>query len=553
MLDWLRVSNLVLIRSAELDLASGLNVITGETGAGKTILAQALGLLAGGRADAALVGPAADDTYVEAGFSDVTVRELPAAFAELAPEGEDGLVLARRVTADGRSRALAWGRACARADLEAAAASLVEIVSQHEARRLARPAVQLDLLDAAAGADAKRLRDEMAARWQSLGGARAALEEATGGAAERERELAELAALAEAVEAAGPLDGVVVALRAERARLRNLDELLADVAAAAERVNPGDGEGALSLAGRARAHVEQAAGLDAALEPIAAELADACERLREAALALRAYADGLDAPPARLEQVEARLQLFADLRHRFDAPDLATLRARAASARAALDAAAGGPGAVARLEREAERAEAAARETAAELGRLRRERAPLLARAVEEHLTELGMESAVVEPVLGPRPLGVRGEDSLELRLRANPGLPAQPLARAASGGELSRVSLALRLAARDPGARETLVFDEVDAGIGGGTARALGEKLRRLADDAQIVCITHLPQVAALAHRHFRVVKTPGEPSETRIERLEGAEVDAEIVRMLGAEPGDADALALAASLRSR
>ncbi len=231
MLEELVVENLVLVRSARLALHPGLNVLTGETGAGKTILAEAVGLLLGGRADAALVGPARAEAYVEATFSDV---DLPEELAELAPEDAEGVVVARRVGREGRSRALLYGRSCTREDLERIGQSLIEMVSQHEARRLVRPAVQLDLLDASAGEALAARRGEMAAAWRALGAARRALAEAETGAAGEQTRLAELQALVDAVAEVDPQAGEEDELTRERDRLRHLDVLLEAARAAAD-------------------------------------------------------------------------------------------------------------------------------------------------------------------------------------------------------------------------------------------------------------------------------------------------------------------------------
>jgi DNA repair protein RecN (Recombination protein N) len=550
MLRELRVSNLVLIREASLVLAPGLNVLTGETGAGKTIVAQAVSLLLGGRTDAALVGPAGTEAYVEAAFAGVPPELMPEGIAGLVPEDEDELLLARRVGADGRSRALVFGRSCARADLELLGSGLIEIVSQHESRRLARPAVQLDLLDGAA--DAGALRTRVAAAHVAHVAADRALDSLTQDRGAREREIAELRSLAEAVDELGIAVGEEPALRAERDRLRHLDRLVEAAADAAERINPEDGSGALSLAGDAAHALEGAVELDAGLAAPLADLHEAVARLRESGVELRRYLQELEAQPGRLDQVEARLAQLAETARRHDAADADDLLARADAAGATLEALGPADEQEARLRLDAERATAELTAAAGALHDLRQAAADPFARAVETHLADLGMEHARLEVRLTEREAGPRGADEVELYLQANPGLAATPIARTASGGELSRIALAVRLAARDRAARPTLVFDEVDAGVGGRTARALGEKLLHLSEHTQLLCITHLPQIAALAERHFRVLKTPGEPSETRIDQLEGDAVLEELVRMLGADVGDRDARALAVSLRS-
>ena len=313
MLRRLRIENLVLIREAELALGPGLNAITGETGAGKTILAQAIGLLLGARGDAALVGPDGDEAYVEAeldpppGFFD---DEETSALAELRPEDEEGLVLARRVFPDGRTRAYAWGRSAAREDVAAAAERLVAMSGQFEQRRLARPAYQLDLLDGFAGEAQLRRRAALRIAWRELGAARRRHDELTQDAAAAEARLAELRALVEDTEGLEP--ETEERLRAERERLRHVTELAEGAAAAGEALAPEDGDGAsglVALAERALAPLER---LAPELERAGNELRDAELRLRETASELRAFLASLEAEPDRLEQVESELDRIAE-------------------------------------------------------------------------------------------------------------------------------------------------------------------------------------------------------------------------------------------------
>ena len=550
MLEQLVVRNLVLVRSATLDLHPGMNVLTGETGAGKTIVAQAVSLLVGGRADAGLVGPAGAEAYVEATFGEQA--DVPEALAELAPDDAGGeLVLARRVTAAGRSRALAWGRSCTRDQLEAAGGALLEMVSQHEARRLGRPAVQLDLLDASA--DAGQARIAMAEAWRALAGAHRDLERARGSAAEAEGRRAEQQALVDAVAEVAPSEHEEDALGAERARLRNLDALVAAAAGALERLDPEDGPGALLLAGEAARALERVAEHDAELALLVGAIERALADLGETAHELRAYVASLDGEPGRLEAAEERLEALAELRRRFGAEHAADLLERARAAERELNSGEDAEALLARLEAERAACEEAAFAAADRLRRLRRAASPAFAQAVEGHLGELGMEGARFEVVCSEAALGARGNDAVEFLLAANPGSPGGPVGQVASGGELSRIALSLRLAAHDRGASEILVFDEIDAGIGGRTARVLAEKLRTLAATTQVVCITHLPQIAAVADRHFLVEKSVGAATESEIVQLTGERVGDELVRMLGADEGDPDARALAESLRAR
>jgi DNA repair protein RecN (Recombination protein N) len=423
----------------------------------------------------------------------------------------------------------------------------LEISSQHEARRLALPATQLDLLDAAAGND--ELRRACAAAWTKLRAARAELEQARTDAGDAERRRGELEELVARVDEAAISAGERASLSAERERLRHLDELAAGLGGAAALINPEDGDGALTLAARAAELVADAQRYQADLEPLAAELRDACVRLQETGIELRAQMDSLEAEPGRLEWVEARLQLFADLERRFGG-DVEQLVARADEARRSLDLLSEGGRLLSEREQAVADSLAEAERCADRLRDARQAAAAAFAAAVERELADLGMESARLEVALEPAELGSRGADRVRLMLAANPGLPAAPLADVASGGELSRIALAVRVAARSGGGPATLLLDEVDAGVGGRTARAVAEKLKRLSASAQLLCITHLAQIASAADAHFQVEKSPGEPTVTAVRRLRDGEVVDEVARMLGGDRDDKEARRHAAAM---
>jgi DNA repair protein RecN (Recombination protein N) len=528
----LRIENLVLIRDAELEPASGLNAITGETGAGKTILAQAIGLLLGAKGDPAYLGPGAEEAYVEAEF------DLPAglleedgleALAELRPADEEGLVVARRVFADGRTRAYAWGRSAAREDLAAVAERLVAMSGQFEQRRLGRPSYQLDVLDSFLGEEQRKQRAEARAAWRELAAARRAHDELASGAAAAEARLAELRALVEDTE--GLEAGAEERLREERERLRHVTELAEAAGAAAAALSPDDGDGAAELVAVAERAVAAVERLAPELARAGSELRDAGVRLRETALELRAFLESLEAEPDRLEQIESELDRIADAKRRFRCDSYDELLARADEARAELAAREAGADPVEAAAEALAAAEARVEKAATALRKTRLGGADAFAQAVAENLRGIGMGEGEFTVELRERDPGATGADEAVFLIRPNAGLPFAPVAETASGGELSRIALAIAAV----GGGETMVFDEIDAGIGGETAHAVAELLKRLAERAQVITITHLPQIASVADGHFRVEKVPGDPTHTRIGRLSEADRREELERMLG------------------
>ena len=621
MLTELRVENLLLIERAELELAPGLNVLTGETGAGKTVLAHALDLLLGGRtgrgSPPTLVRPGAGEAYVEGTFA-----PSPALLAQLR-DGEHGellaadaeeVVLARRVSTDGRTRAYMNGRTVAVADLRRIGEALLTFYGQHEHRKLTLAAAQLEILDGFCGPAQAARRATCAAAHREvreLGEELESLRELDG-ARERELDLIEHE-LAE-IDALAPREGEQEQLRAERERLRRLDALLAAAAGAAEALAGGQGydggsdaPGATALSADAAARLDALAGVDPAFDALAerahalaieagdlaGELRDYGERLLAEAEAAGAgetsdlaseHQGGLDegeqwadergqgaaersgrpmdrghaavGPQAgghvapRLQAVEERLAALERLLRKHG-PTVAAVLEHAERARARREQLLGAAVALEEVSGRLHDARAVLETCAAELRGVRQAAAPRLGEAVREQLAALAMPGAAFAVELSPREVGPAGGEAVELTIAPNPGVPAAPLREIASGGELSRVMLALMTVAHS-GSQATLVFDEVDAGIGGHTARAVGERLRELAEARQVLCITHLPQIASLAARHFTVVKdaTAGS-TRTRVERLGEPEVLSELVRMLGAPERDLSARRHARELR--
>jgi DNA repair protein RecN (Recombination protein N) len=543
MLHELRVENLLLIERAELRLGPGLNALTGETGAGKTVLAHAIDLLLGGKARPGIVRPGAAEAYVEGVFA------LPEALREqlgdlLAPDADE-IVLARRVSAEGRTRAYLGGRSATAADLRDAGGALLSFYGQHEHRKLTLASAQLDILDGFCGPEQAERRAACASAQSAVREAAAALEALQARAGARDRELDLLVWELEEIERADPSEAEEADLIAERERLRHLEGLRAAAAgglAAFEGDVDAGGGGSLALAAAA-ASLESMRGVDAALDVLADRAQALALEADDLAAELRGYGEDIEATGGggrTLDEVEERLALFDRLKRKHGGTIAAVLEhgRECAQRRAELE------GAEEALEEGARRLEAARgvlAERAAALHDARAEAAPRLAEAVRERLAELAMEGASFSVGLTPREApGASGADEVEFLIAPNPGVPAGPLRDTASGGELSRVMLALMSVAAAAGAA-TLVFDEVDAGIGGQTARAVGEQLRGLSEGRQVICITHLPQIASLAERHFTIVKdATGETALTTVTQLDRGAVVGELVRMLGADETD-------------
>ncbi len=531
-LQRLRIENLVLIREADIAFAPGLNAITGETGAGKTILTQAIGLLLGAAGDQRLVGPGASDAYVEAELDApdwLWEDEDMEALAELRPDGEERLVVARRVFADGRTRAYAWGRSANRDDVAAAVERLIAMSGQFQQRRLARPAYQLAVLDAFCGPAQQRRRGEARTAWRTLQAARKRADELARDARGEEERLAGLRALVEDTE--GLTREAEESLRAERDRLWHLTELVSATAAAAAALAPEDGEGARALVALAARELGPVEKLAPELGAAAELLRDLDVRLGDVASDLRDYLESLDAQPGRIDAVEDDLERYDQARRRYRAADTAELLERAAVARTELETLEGGIDPAAAAAAALAAAEQAYAAVATALSDARTAAAPTFATAVTSELQGVGMGDGKLAVSLEAATAGPTGRDAASFLVQPNAGLPFAPAAETASGGELSRVALAIAAVAGG----ETMVFDEIDAGIGGVTANKVADTLARLAERAQVITITHLPQIASRATTHLLVEKIPGDPTHTRIGLLDDAQRRDELERMLG------------------
>jgi DNA repair protein RecN (Recombination protein N) len=531
----LSVENVALIEEATLELSPGLNVITGETGAGKTLLATALQMLLGGRARSETVRSGARKASVEGTFvlpEETGSRFLAEALGDLAEEveEEDGLVLRRTLTGEGRSRCYVGGVSVPVRALASLGERLVSYHSQREQTRLTEPAEQLAILDDFLDAEASEAKHEHGLIWRAVESDRAALEEIKTTSEARLREVEFLRYQVSELESAGYDLQELTDLSRERDRLRNVTDLLQATAAATAALSSEDGTGAVDAVGRAASELETASGYDDSLSGLLKRLGGLSAELDDVLYELRSYVDELEADPNRLEAVEDRLAAMRALERKYGDVEGYLEESRDRLSRLEnLDEETAG------LEKRLAEGERRLEVIAAALRSGREAAAERLSGKVQENLENLNLGKTTFRAELVSTDPGSSGTERVEFMIQPNPGEPELPVRRYASGGELSRIMLAIRLAQErvEPGA--TYIFDEVDAGIGGETATAVGAKLRELGDSNQVLTITHLPQIASEAGTHVVVEKDEvGGRTITRIERIEGEERRRELARML-------------------
>ncbi len=536
MLTSLQVRNFAIIDQADVEFAAGMTVLTGETGAGKSILVDALGLVLGERGGTGLTRSGANRAEFTAEFD---LQNLPDArewLDEQMLDLDDECILRRVINADGRSRAFINGNAVPLQSLKALGELLLDIHGQHFHQSLGRRDVQRNLLDYFGGLNDVRAMTETAFHeWQSVAQQIAELEAADADRASRlellQFQIAELDALALG-------DDEIPTLSRERQKLQSSGKLAETVAAALERLYDGEPQNAQGLIADAMQAIEQMCEIDPALDPVASLLQDANIQVSEAQEMLRRYADSLDMDPARQNQVEERLDAIHSIarKHRVDPEGLSELHS---TLKQQLDDLEHVEERSAELRDRVAQLESEFRDLAAQLSAGRKKAAGKFSAAVTGAMASLGMPDGVFEVSLGtrnhdePRSWGI---DDIEFLISANPGQPPMPLSRVASGGELSRMSLAIQVIASDGSVIPTMVFDEVDAGVGGGIAEMVGLKLRDLGETRQVFCVTHLPQVASLADHHFRISKiSDGKSTKTVVTQLGKDERVEELARMLG------------------
>lgn len=565
MLCELRVENLLLIERTELVFAPGLNVLTGETGAGKTVLAHALNLLMGGRSRGGIVRPGAEEAYVEGVFS--VPEDIREELAEQLPENVrvendasqlQELVLARRVYTDGRTRAYLNGRTAAVGDLRELGARLIAFYGQHEHRKLVLAGAQLRMLDEVGPATHAKRLEACAESYREIQVLQAELERLVELDAVRERDLGLLEHDLAEIDAAAPAEPERQALLLRRERLRSREALRAAAAAALEALVPETSEqaGAAHLLATANAKLDTVTGIDPDLDAHGARCAALAIEAQDIAGDLHAYCEEASEEDGTLEQVEGKLAALERLMRKHGG-SIQAVREYAEKASARREELLGAGVAQENTAHALASEQARMQEHIQALRTNRKKAAKRLTSAVRKQLGALAMGDATFEIALTATEPKANGADAAEFTIAPNPGVAAAPLREIASGGELSRVMLALTSACHEgtdakAHSKSTLVFDEIDAGIGGHTARAVGERLQSLASERQVLCITHLPQIASLAARHFSIAKdTSADPTIATVSQLGEPEVVTELVRMLGAEDRDGAARQHAEDLR--
>ena len=542
MLERVRIRDLALVEEAEIEFGPGLNVVTGETGAGKSLLVQAIALLVGERAASDVVRDGAGTTVVEGEFR--LGGEIGARIAELLASWSiesdaETLIVRREVQAGGRSRATVNQSPVTQAALRRLGEILADLHGQHEHQSLLRPEAGLDVLDRLADLGAERSRyAEALAACREAGSEHERLARSLATYAERRDYLLQAA---EDLDEAKLVPGEEESLAIEAARLRHADRLRQLVGGALDALSEGERAALEQIVAAAHA-CDQAAALDPSLAAARATLEEARIAAAESIRQLADYAAALEADPQALESIEARRDRIARLTRKYRRT-VEELSAWREELRAELESGEDADGTLARARARVEEAEAACAKAGAALSRRRRAAASEWAGRVTKDLRPLGMPAARLEFAIEPLPateqkFGPHGLDDVTIQFTANPGEALRPLQKIASGGELSRVMLALKTALEAQDRVDVLLFDEVDSGIGGAVAQAVGERLRRLAHHRQVVCVTHLPMIAAIAQHHLHVRKRAvSGRTVAEIERMRGEARIAELARMLAGD----------------
>lgn len=533
MLHSLHIENLAIIDRLEVSFQPGFNALTGETGAGKSILLDALALVLGERADPTLIRTGADKLKVSAVFLVPETVDL----SDLGVELEEGaLYLAREVQTGGRSLARVNGQAVPLSVLKAIGDRLVDLHGQHEHQSLLKPSSHLEFLDRWLGEPALNLRAQVREAVQSLQRLQAEYQELRQREREREQMLDLYRFQIDEIRSANLQIGEEEILQTEERRLAHAEKLLALAGSAYETLM--EERGAYEQIANASLRLAEIARIDPSMAPLQETLESALVQVEEVAQLLRVYLETVEYDPQRLEEVVARLELIKRLKRKYG-DTIEAILAYAQEAEQKLSALEHQSERLADLEAEIAEAQSRAESLSAQLSALRKQGAERFSAEVVRHLRDLAMERAEFLVSLSPKPMDATGIDAVEFLFSANPGEPPRPLSKIASGGEMSRVMLALKTVLATASPVPTLVFDEIDAGLGGRTAHTIGEKLAQLAQHFQVLCVTHLPQIASRAHHHLQIEKrVEGERTYVVLTPLEGEARVAEIARMLAGEP---------------
>ncbi|KYH31644.1 DNA repair protein RecN [Neomoorella mulderi] len=538
MLQELQIENFALIESLQLDLEPGLTVLTGETGAGKSIIVDAVGLLVGARASAEYIRAGSERAVVRGLFQAANIpglEEILAGFG-MPVEADGSLLLSREISRSGRHSCRVNGRSLTLSMYQTIGQMLVDIHGQHAYQSILRPASQMDLLDGVAGLMELRAQvKELYIAWQNLLND---LAELGGEAAARERQRDLLTYQLKEIAAANLSPGEDAELLQEREILNNAARLAEGAAAIYAALFEEEGRAAYDRISQAAAELEAMAAIDAGLKPWQNLLEAAAAQVEEVARGIRRYGEKLEYDPQRLKQIEERLELIKNLKRKYGADIPAILRYQAEAA-AALEGLEQRVARAAALEKEIAAAEARYREAALRLRRQRLEAAQKLAAEITSVLHDLAMPAARVTIACteASRP-GPAGMDTITFLFQPNPGEGSRPLAQIASGGEMARVMLACKSILAGVDAVPTLIFDEIDAGVGGAAARSVARTLAAIGQRHQVLCITHSAQLAGVAGQHYRVTKVvQGGRTFTRVEKLQGEARVEELARLLSGE----------------
>ena len=540
MIRSLRISNLALIEDVTVEFREGFNVFTGETGAGKTIILQGLELLLGARGDSEKIRSGKERLEVEGLFNvpeNSKVRELLEEQGLLDEEDGDQLLIRRVITAEGKSRCWINGRMCNVSTLSSAGEFLVDLHGQHEHQRLLRPVNHLEYLDGLGDAGHLALLREYQEAWRGWKRTVRELEELAAREKERDWRLEELRERIKEIESVSPRPGELEGLEDELRAARNREELFRLVSEASTLLEAeGVAGGAVDRVASARALLQKAAALDPRLGVQVMTLEEAWNGLLEAARELGRYLESMAHDPGEIEAMEGRVFALRELYRRYGG-GWEEVRDALDEARRGLEELQSASGRLEELRGEAQRRERLMEEAGEKLSWSRRELAGLLEGEVNAELSELGMSGATFRVALESADRFTEtGRDRVEMLISPASGEEAMPIAKIASGGELSRLMLALKMVLARADQVPTLVFDEVDSGIGGVTAGRIGEKLAGLSAYHQVVCVTHLPQIAACADVQFRIFRSEeGGRAVTRLEELQGEGRVEELARMLG------------------